>query len=72
MNPDCERFFADHPFINVNLENLRGELIKLIENAEYRRRKGLQGRDYVIRRHSLESVMAELYSHYSAAGIKLS
>jgi len=71
MNPDCERFFSDHPFVNVNESNLKAELSKLIENPEYRRRQGREGREYVMKRHSLDSVMTELYGHYAAVGIQL-
>ena len=71
MNPECDRFFADHPFINVTGENLKSELIKLVENLEYRRRKGRVGREYVQRSHSLNCVMDELYGLYEKAGISL-
>jgi len=71
MNPECDNFFADHPFINVSAENLKFELTKLIENQDYRRRKGREGREYVLRRHSLNSVMDELYELYAKASINL-
>jgi glycosyltransferase involved in cell wall biosynthesis len=71
MNDRCAAFFADHPFVNVDGENLKSELIKLVANPDYRRRKGLEGREWVMKRHSLESVMDELYAHYAAAGIHL-
>ncbi len=72
MNARCEEFFQDHPFVNVNENNLKAELTKLLENPQYRRQKGLAGREWVIRRHSLSSVMDELYTHYAEAGISLS
>ncbi|HEX7344360.1 MAG TPA: glycosyltransferase [bacterium] len=71
MNAECEKFFADHPFINVSAGNLKSELIRLVENPEFRRSKGRQGREYVRQRHSLNSVMDELYGLYAEAGINL-
>lgn len=71
MNPECQKFFADHPFVNVDEENLKSELIKLVENREYRRSKAKEGRAWVERRHGLESVMDELYGYYEMVDIKL-
>ncbi|RJP76915.1 MAG: glycosyltransferase family 1 protein [Candidatus Zixiibacteriota bacterium] len=71
MNPECDRFFAGHPFINVDPDSLKSQLIRLIENPQWRRQKGVEGRDWVWRTHRLDAVMDELYAHYQAAGIRL-
>jgi hypothetical protein len=71
MNTECEKFFSDHPFINANAFSLGQKLIELITNHDYRRRKAEEGRKWVIKWHSLDSVMAELYAHYAGAGINL-
>jgi glycosyltransferase involved in cell wall biosynthesis len=71
MNPQCEKFFAGHPFIHVDENTLKSKLIELIENPSYRRAKAQESRQYVMRRHSVESVMDELYGHYREAGIHL-
>lgn len=71
MNEQCEAFFSDHPFINVDEVTLRARLIELIENPEHRRSKGEKGRSWVNQRHGLENVVNELYKHYSEAGITL-
>jgi glycosyltransferase involved in cell wall biosynthesis len=71
MNAACEKFFAGHPFINVDETSLRSNLIELIENVPYRRAKANQSRQWVIDRHSLDRVMDELYRHYEHAGIVL-
>jgi hypothetical protein len=71
MNDRCEVFFSGHPFINVDQDTLRVRLIELIENPDYRRGKREAGRRWVQMKHSLESVMNELYGHYAAAGITL-
>ncbi|MCX6641617.1 MAG: hypothetical protein NTW14_14225 [bacterium] len=71
MNAECEGFFSDHPFVNVDENNLRAKLIELIQSREYRQKKAEEGCHWVMKRHSLDSVMNELYAHYSAAGITL-
>jgi hypothetical protein len=71
MNAACEKFFAGHPFINVDETTLRTRLVELIENADFRRAKAQSSREWVVKRHSLDHVMDELYGHYKAAGITL-
>ena len=71
MNPECDRFFEDHPFINVNADNLKEQLIELISNPDYRRRKGEEGLKWVRQVHSLDSVIDKLYQYYLEAGINL-
>lgn len=71
MNAECEKFFKSHPFINVDEATLKPKLIELVENIAYRRAKAAQSRDWVVRRHSLDSVMEELYHYYEQAGITL-
>ncbi len=71
MNPDCIAFFGDHPFVNVQPENLKEELIRLVEDRNYRKRKGEEGRRWLERTHSLDAVMDRLYHYYEEAGITL-
>ena len=71
MNPECDQFFAGHPFINVDRDSLRQQLIKLIEYPDLRHNKGLEGREWVEKIHGIDSVMSELYCHYEEAGITL-
>jgi len=71
MRPECDKFFKDHPFINVTPETLKAELIHLIEDKTYRQKKAQDGLDWVKRTHSLEVVMQKLYAYYQEAGITL-
>jgi len=71
MNEQCDRFFVDHPFINVNHDSLRAKLIELIEKPDYRRNKGKEGLEWVNKTHSLCSVVNKLYQYYIEAGIEL-
>ncbi len=59
--PDYESYIPDHPFVNVNEGNLRKRLIELIENENYRRRKGLEGRYWVESHHDSRQVVKGIY-----------
>ena len=47
--------FTDCPILSTSPENLKENLIKLIKNPELRKQLGKQGRDYVLKYHSLEA-----------------
>jgi glycosyltransferase involved in cell wall biosynthesis len=69
MNPQCQEFFYDHPFVNVNYGNLKDELIKVIKDHEYREEVARRGREWVVKRHDIEAVMTQLYKYYEEAKI---
>jgi glycosyltransferase involved in cell wall biosynthesis len=69
MNPACLEFLPDHPFVNVNYDNLGEKIIKLVEDKGYREEASLRGREWVLKRHSLDAVMEQLYGYYKEAGI---
>ncbi|MFC1683173.1 glycosyltransferase [Candidatus Zixiibacteriota bacterium] len=68
MLPQYEEFLPDHPFINVDSENLRERLIALIQDPELREQKARQGREWVERRHDIHRVMEDLYGYYRRLG----
>jgi glycosyltransferase involved in cell wall biosynthesis len=68
MREDLEAFMPDHPFINVNPDNLKEKLIELIEDPDYRERKGAEGREWVLKHHDAASVVKELYRMYRELG----
>jgi len=69
LNPQYQAFIPDHPFVNVDYNNLRSQLVRLIESIDYRREMSERGREWVVKMHSLDAVMAQLYSYYEDAGI---
>ena len=69
INPNVASFLDSHPFINVNSENLRTELVKIIEDRQLRHEAGSKGREWVVKHHSIESVMNTLYGYYKDVGI---
>ncbi len=68
MRPDLEAFMPDHPFVNVNEENLREKLIELVENRDLREEKGREGRQWVVHHHDAASVVQNLYGLYREKG----
>ncbi|MBC8203930.1 glycosyltransferase [bacterium] len=69
MNPKCENFLPDHPFVNVDENNLEDKLIKLIEDKDFREETVKKGREWVVKRHDIKSVMDALYNYYEEYGI---
>lgn len=68
INPNVASFLDSHPFISASAENLRTELIKLIEDKRLRLDYGGKGRDWVVKHHSINSVMDVLYGYYRDVG----
>jgi len=69
LNPQYQAFIPDHPFVNVDYNNLRSELIRLIQSADYRQEMSVRGRDWLVKTHSINAVMDQLYIYYQEAGI---
>ena len=69
LNPQYLEFIPDHPFVNVNHDNLKAELIKLIDDSDYRAAAASRGREWVVKTHDIIPVMEQLYSYYNESGI---
>jgi len=68
MVPEYESFLPDHPFVKVDADNLKEQLIRLIDDEQLRRRKAWQGRRWVERHHDIAVVMDQLYRYYEQMG----
>jgi glycosyltransferase involved in cell wall biosynthesis len=68
MVPQYEEFLPDHPFINVDSQNLKDQLVQLIGDSELRKRKREEGRRWVERRHDTRVVVKQLYEYYRQLG----
>jgi len=68
LSPVYEAFIPDHPFINVNENNLKEKLLELIDRPELREEKGLKGREWVERYHEAKTVVRKLYQIYEEMG----
>jgi len=64
LNPTYEKFIPDHPFINVNIENLTERLEEYLRNPELLKKKGLEGRKWVEKYHDYRNVIKKLYEYY--------
>ncbi len=61
-------FLPDHPFVAVTPDNLETNLIRLIEDEDFRLKKGREGREWVVKHHALESVIDSLYEYFEREG----
>ena len=67
--PEYVDFIPDHPFVNVNENNIKKTLMDLIDNPkriiEYKKRS----RNWVIKNHNLHNTADVLYGYYQGHGI---
>lgn len=61
LAPGFAEKYPDHPFVVVNENNLREELIRLIIDPEWRRFKANQGWDWVNRVHRATAVVQRIH-----------
>ncbi|MFC1484453.1 glycosyltransferase [Candidatus Neomarinimicrobiota bacterium] len=71
MNAAYQAFMPDHPFVNVNPDNLLPKLTELIENPELIAEYGKKGRKWAEDQHSLKAVGKQLYGYYRQLGIEV-
>ncbi len=62
--PDYEEFIPDHPFVNINENNLYTELTALVNNTELLREMKKRSAAWVEQYHNLHNVAETLYRHY--------
>lgn len=68
MSPEMQTFLPDHPFIHVTAETLETELLRLVEDADYRSTKGREGRKWVERTHDIRAVTDKLIGYWEREG----
>ena len=69
MNDDYQAFMPDHPFVNVNAENLLEKLMELVEHPQLILERGRAARRWAETHHALEVVGKQLYDYYYQIGI---
>ena len=69
MNDVYNSFIPDHPFININSENLDSKLRRLINNREKILAQGEAGKRWVEKKHDIKNVADKLYNYYEALGL---
>ncbi|OQX58944.1 hypothetical protein DRQ00_07290 [candidate division KSB1 bacterium] len=53
--------YPDHPFVEINADNLESQIIYLIENENYRRRMGEIGREWLRKYHDAVKVVQHIH-----------
>ncbi|NVM01078.1 MAG: glycosyltransferase [Candidatus Helarchaeota archaeon] len=71
LSPEYEMFIPDHPFINVNENDLKEKIIRLIEDRDFRIKKGLEGRKWLEKYHDGVKVVKSMIEKYKSLGWKL-
>ncbi len=64
-------FIQNHPFINVNADNLEIVLRSLLNDCERIMDKGKEGKVWVKNNHDIKSVADKLYNYYARIGLLL-
>ena len=62
--PQYQKFLPDHPFINIDKNNLREKLIYLSENKDIVTQKKDESKKWVKKYHDISSVSDSLYRLY--------
>ncbi len=71
ITPEYEEFIPDHPFININKFNLREKIIELVDNESLRKRKGEEGRKWIMTYHNSINVVRSMLDKYRECGWKI-
>ena len=71
LSQEYEDFLPEHPFINVNENNLEEKIIELIENKDYRIKKGFEARKWVEKYHDSAEVLKSMINKYRQLGWKI-
>lgn len=69
MNKKYCEFVPDHPFVNINKENIYQELKALIKDPLKRDKKAREGLEWLVKHHDIKEVGKTLYKFYSKLGI---
>jgi len=69
MNSEMESQFPDHPFINVDENNLYETLVYLIKNQGEIKKHGEKGKIWVNKNHNYKKVIKKLYNYYNEFNI---
>jgi len=69
MNENYDSFIQDHPFVNINIDNLEEVLRNLISEPQKILFHGMSGYDWVKKNHDIEKVGEDLYDYYRSIGL---
>ncbi|MFA6618440.1 MAG: hypothetical protein WCT23_05170 [Candidatus Neomarinimicrobiota bacterium] len=69
MNESYCKFLPEHPFININKENIRNKLLEILDKPDFREKKGIEGLRWVKKHHDINEVSKTLYNYYQKMGL---
>jgi glycosyltransferase involved in cell wall biosynthesis len=69
MNEAYCKFIPDHPFVNINKENIHDKLQEMLDKPTLRESKGSEGMKWVKKHHDINEVAKTLYSYYEDLGL---
>jgi len=61
---EYQDFIPEHPFINVNKQNLKEKILELTKNHELLFKKKIKSREWVVKYHDISNVSQSLYYYY--------
>ena len=61
LAPGFAEEYPDHPFVQVNKNNLKAELLRLIQDSELRKELGFKGRDWVEKYHDSKKIVRKIH-----------
>lgn len=62
LAPGFEEKYPNHPFVVIDEKNIKHRLIELIQNKEFRQKKGLEGETWVQEYHDSEKVVQRIHN----------
>jgi Glycosyl transferases group 1 len=69
MNETYCKFIPDHPFVNINKDNLYEQILKLSQDEALREKIGQDGKEWVKKYHDIKPVGKSLYNYYAKLGL---
>jgi len=61
LAPGFAEEYPDHPFVQVNKNNLKAELLRLIQDTELRKELGFKGREWVEKYHDSKKIVRKIH-----------
>jgi len=68
--PEYQKFISDHPFVNINIDNLEEKILNLLDNPKNIINQKKISRDWVVKYHDINNVSSKLYEYYESIGVK--
>lgn len=61
LAPGFAKFYPDHPFVVIDKNNIKEQLVRLLKDQDLRKLLGERGREWVAKRHSPEAAVRKIH-----------